>query len=192
MLVLKLLHPSEISNTGTLSDAPRLTGDHVQDSPCVVCGCTSVWHHRSGLGRRKRRQMLTCTDGAALRVMKTSHSKADIRWFFPARLSFSYQISLDWPHTCYHTNTFFSPISDFTCVNKDISSMTTNHFLTIRQICFPRALHREIPKCTHVFPTILALYTFDDTHTPILTTRREAAGESTQKRIEFFFVSTKM
>lgn len=90
MLVLKLLHPSEISNTGTLSDAPRLTGDHVQDSPCVVCGCTSVWHHRSGLGRRKRRQMLTCTDGAALRVMKTSHSKADIQWFFPARLSFSY------------------------------------------------------------------------------------------------------
>lgn len=102
------------------------------------------------------------------------------------------QISLHWPHTCHHTNTFFSPISDFTCVNKDISSMTTNHFLTIRQICFPLALHREIPKCTHVFPTILALYTFDDTHTPILTTRREAAGENTQKRIEFFFVSTKM
>lgn len=70
--------------------------------------------------------------------------------------------------------------------------MTTNHFLTIRQICFPRALHREIPKFTQVFPTILALYIFDDTHTPILTTRREAAGESTQKRIEFFFVSTKM
>lgn len=49
------------------------------------------------------------------------------------------RISLDRPHTCHHTNVFFSPISDFTCVNKDIGSMTTNHFLTIQQICFLRA-----------------------------------------------------
>ena len=90
ILGLKLLHPSEISNTGMLSDVPQLTGNHLQDSPCVVCSCTSVWHHGSGLGRRKQCQMLTCTDGAALRVMKTSHSKADIQWFFPARLSFTY------------------------------------------------------------------------------------------------------
>lgn len=42
--------------------------------------------------------------------------------------------------------------------------MTTNLFLTIQQMCFPRALHREIQHLRTFSQQYFALYIFDDTH----------------------------
>ncbi len=86
ILLLKILCSTKIALVAVLSNTPWLTESHLHESPCSVCKCTSVWHHRSDLDGGGRWRCPQCHQNITFQsrhsVVSFSRYYLTVSWIF--------------------------------------------------------------------------------------------------------------